>query len=77
MEQCPSVLQDHRLKARHFVPGCRVILLWDTSESALVDQRWANVLLASLGIKEPSAFFFTSSCVKMLGFSIGKKSVKD
>lgn len=55
MEQCPSVLRDCRLKARQFVPGCRVILLWDTLEG---DQRWADVLFASLGIMEAPAFFF-------------------
>ena len=56
-EQCLSVLRDHRLKTGHFVPGCGVILLWDTSAGASVDQTWADVLLAFLGIMEAPAFF--------------------
>lgn len=38
-EQCSSVLWDCSLKDGNFVPGCRVVLLWDISEGTFVDHR--------------------------------------
>lgn len=41
-EQCPSVLWACSLKDGNFVPGCRVILLWDISEGILLSGDWIS-----------------------------------